>query len=157
MKNGPIFFYEKEQDYYEFTNFFELAPFKLDGQEWKTVEHYFQAQKFVGTPYMDLIRCANTPREAFQYSRIPEISKWQRDDWERIKVDVMYKALLAKFIQHRKLRELLISTRTRQLVEHTYIDSFWGDGGDGFGSNRLGKLLMKVREIIQKGNPQEFT
>ena len=29
-------------------------------------------------------------------------------------------------------------------------DSYWGDGGDGSGQNRLGKLLMKLREDLRK-------
>jgi N-glycosidase YbiA len=32
-----------------------------------------------------------------------------------------------------------------QLVEHTANDSYWGDGGDGSGRNRLGALLEQVR------------
>ncbi len=150
--NDPIRFYDKDQDYYEFTNFFEFAPFELDGEEWKSSEHYFQAQKFAGTPYKDFIRLyASTPREAFQYSRIPGVSRWQRDDWGRVKVDIMYKALLAKFSQHESLRQLLLSTGERTLIEHTFNDNFWGDGGNGTGSNHLGKLLMKIRAVIQEG------
>lgn len=150
----PIFFYEKDGDFYEFTNFFEFAPFILDGKEWKTTEHYFQAQKFVGTPYEEIIRHTNSPRDAFQYARQPEVSRWQRDDWESVKVDIMYKALLAKFSQHERLRQLLLATKGKTLIEHTYNDSFWGDGYGG-GANNLGKLLMKVRDIILKGNPPE--
>ena len=63
-------------------------------------------------------------------------------------MEVMLKALLAKFIQHKGLRMLLIKTGSRQLVEHTSNDNFWGDGGDGTGQNNLGKLLMKIRDIL---------
>ncbi len=40
-----IKFYSTKNEYGEFSNF-AAFPFKLDGQEWKTSEHYFQAQKF---------------------------------------------------------------------------------------------------------------
>ena len=37
---------------------------------------------------------------------------------------------------------------SRRLVEHTANDSYWGDGGDSSGQNRLGALLMQVRDEI---------
>ena len=36
------------------------------------------------------------------------------------------------------------------LVEHTGRDCLWGDGGDGSGLNTLGKILMRVRERLQR-------
>ena len=35
------------------------------------------------------------------------------------------------------------------LIEHTKNDSYWADGGDGSGLNKLGKILMKVREKLR--------
>lgn len=123
----------------------------MDGKKWRSTEHYFQAQKFIGTPYADYIRLrAGTPREAFQLARDPECLKWQRRDWDTVKLDVMYKALLAKFTEYERLRQLLLSTGDRKLVEHTFNDSFWGDGGGtGSGLNHLGKLLERVREHVR--------
>ena len=124
----------------------------IDNQCWPTTEHYFQAQKFIGTPYEGAIRQLSFPREAFDFSRKPEVSYWQRTDWGEVKDDVMYKALLAKFRQHEKLLKLLLGTENRKLVEHTKNDSYWGDGGDGTGKNRLGELLMKVRQTLRASN-----
>ena len=95
---------------------------------------------------------AGSPREAFQLARHPGLLKWQRSDWDSAKLHVMYKALLAKFIQHERLRQLLLSTGDRKLVEHTFNDSFWGDGGTGSGLNHLGKLLERVREFVRKNS-----
>jgi predicted NAD-dependent protein-ADP-ribosyltransferase YbiA (DUF1768 family) len=36
-----------------------------------------------------------------------------------------------------------------QIVEHTENDRYWGDGGDGSGKNRLGQILMRVREELR--------
>ena len=60
----------------------------------------------------------------------------------------MFKALQAKFTQHKDLKELLLSTKNRELVEHSPYDSYWGDGGDGSGKNKLGILLMKLRKDL---------
>ena len=62
----------------------------------------------------------------------------------------MHKALLAKFTQHEWLCRRLLSTGDRTLVEHTKNDSYWGDGGDGTGKNRLGSLLMAVRKTLRQ-------
>ena len=147
---GPINFYNRDDPYYEFTNFY-YAPINLDGKMWPTSEHYFQAQKFVGTPFVEQIRQLSRPREAFDFTRDPKVSYWRRNDWERIKEDVMYKALLAKFTQHYDLRKQLLETEDRKLVEHSPYDSYWGDGGDGKGKNRLGVLLEKLRSELQRG------
>ena len=147
-RRGPIHFYNRDDQYYEFTNFYP-ASICLDGKTWPTSEHYFQAQKFTGTPYVEQIRLLARPRQAFDLSRNPSVSRWRRIDWEDIKLHVMYKALLAKFTQHDELRKLLLLTRERELVEHTPYDSFWGDGGDGSGLNHLGKMLMKIRSQLR--------
>ena len=143
-----IRFYNRDEPYYEFTNFYR-APIQVDGCTWPTTEHYFQAQKFVGTPYVDVIRKLPSARDAFQFSRDPRVSRWRRSDWEGVKDDVMLKALHMKFRQHDKLRRKLLETGEKKLVEHTSNDSYWGDGGDGSGRNTLGKLLMQVRKDMR--------
>lgn len=71
----------------------------------------------------------------------------------------MLEALRAKFSQHSELKELLLSTGDAKLVEHTRSDSYWADGGDGSEKNRLGQLLMQVRQELRQGtsndNPEE--
>ena len=142
-------FYNRGERYFEFTNFAEY-PILLDDEEWPTTEHYFQAQKFIGTPYFKYIRTLQTPRDAFSLSRQPQVSQWLRGDWEQVKQNIMYKALLAKFSQHSKLRAMLLGTGEKKIIEHTSNDSYWGDGGNGTGQNHLGRLLMKVRSELWK-------
>ena len=144
MGHGAILFYNRDEPYYEFTNFY-AAPIVLDGKTWPTTEHYFQAQKFIGTSYPEVIRNFDRPRQAFDLSRNPTVSRWRRSDWEEIKINTMKKALLAKFTQHKDLRQLLLHTGDNMLIEHTPYDKFWGDGGDGSGQNHLGLLLMEIR------------
>ena len=148
MGHGPILFYNRDEPYYEFTNFYP-APIDLDGMTWPTTEHYFQAQKFIGTSYPEVIRNFERPRQAFDLSRNPTVSRWRRKDWEDIKINIMRKALLAKFTQHKHLRQMLLSTGDRKLIEHTQYDKFWGDGGDGLGENHLGLLLMEIRHDLK--------
>jgi len=72
-----------------------------------------------------------------------------RRDWEKVKDNIMREAVLAKFTQHEDLRAILLGTGDARLVEHTVNDSYWGDGGDGSGRNRLGEILMSVREELR--------
>ena len=147
--NQPIFFYHSWQPYFEFTNFAPY-PIRVAGKQWPTSEHFFQAQKFVGTPLVEKIRNCHTPREAFDVSRSELGTKWLRKDWSEEKENVMKLALRAKFTQHQFLHELLLSTRDRKLVEHTDKDNFWGDGGgDGRGQNKLGLMLMELRQELK--------
>jgi N-glycosidase YbiA len=131
-----------------FSNFWP-APILLDGKTWPTSEHYFQARKFAGTPREEEIRRAKSPMLAARLggSRRHRL----RPDWERVKDEVMRRAVLAKFLRHDDLRAVLLSTGDAEIVEHTANDSYWGDGGDGSGRNRLGEILMSVRaELFQR-------
>ena len=150
--HDTINFYNRHDDYYEFTNFYPHRVY-IDDHIWPTTEHYFQAQKFVGTPYYDHIRKLPFPREAFSVSRDPVASRWIRGDWIAVKDNVMLKALRVKF-EDPVLKKLLLSTGNKRLVEHTANDSYWGDGGDGRGLNMLGKLLMKVRNEIRNSETE---
>ena len=146
---NEIKFYNRDEPYYEFTNFYPTRIL-IDGKDWPTSEHYFQAQKFVGTPYVDAIRILPTPRDAFQLSRDPTVSRWRRSDWDRVKDDIMLKALRCKFEQNSQLRNKLLGTGDKTLIEHTHNDSYWGDGGGGGkGLNKLGQLLMIVRSELK--------
>lgn len=141
-----IHFYATTGDYGCFSNF-SRHTVVLKGKRWPTSEHYFQAQKFAGEPDEEEIRMANKPMLAAQMGR--ERKRPLRRDWESMKEQVMLEALRAKFTQHEELKATLLGTGESILIEHTANDSYWGDGGDGSGKNRLGHLLMKVREELR--------
>ncbi len=138
----PVYFYNLGEPYDCFTNF-SRHGFVLDGLYWPTSEHYFQAQKFAGTPYAEQIRNAGSPREAFNLARI---KGWPlRPDWAQVKDDVMRRAVRQKFASHPDIREVLLSTGDEILIENSPVDPYWGNGSDGKGLNRLGQILMEVR------------
>lgn len=146
MEKPTIKFYSTNDTYGEFSNF-ALYPIKLKGKTWQTTEHYFQAQKFAGTEHEDKIRNAPNPMKAAELGRTRKVKI--RKNWDNLKDNVMFDALKAKFTQHEYLRKLLIETEDKILIEHTENDRYWGDGGDGSGKNKLGKLLMKLREQLK--------
>ncbi|HEX9038999.1 MAG TPA: NADAR family protein [Ktedonobacterales bacterium] len=140
-----IAFYGSRGEYGFLSNFYP-ARITLADRTWPTSEHYFQGQKFAGTPHEVEVRRATTPRVAATLGR--DRRRPLRADWEMVKEDVMLAALRAKFTQHPTLRARLLATGTAELVEHTANDRYWADGGDG-GLNRLGVLLMQVREELR--------
>ena len=143
--NEDIKFYSTKHRWGEFSNF-AAYPIKLNGKTWPTTEHYFQAQKFAGTQMEEKIRKAPSPMKAAEIGRDRRIKITK--SWDGKRDNVMLDAVRAKFEQYEELKELLISTGEARIIEHTENDSYWGDGGDGKGKNRLGKILMKVRDEL---------
>lgn len=144
----PIYFYSNT-DEYAYTSNFSAHGFELDGAYWPTVEHYFQGQKFVETdpPYAEKIRLAKSPKQAKTLGRSRE--HLIRADWEVMKDEVMHRAVLKKFQTHTDLRESLLATGDEDLIENAPTDYYWGAGRDGSGQNKLGQILMAVRNHLR--------
>ncbi|MEC4892735.1 MAG: NADAR family protein [Oscillatoria sp. PMC 1051.18] len=143
-----IYFYGSRTKPYGCFSNFSRHGFELDGYWWTTSEHYFQAQKFVNTDpaWFDKIRTAKTPKDAAKMGRSREHPL--RLDWEQVKDEIMYQGVLKKFTTHPELREILLATGDNLIVENAPGDYYWGCGKDGSGKNKLGQILMQVREIL---------
>jgi ribA/ribD-fused uncharacterized protein len=138
------FYSHREEPFGCFSNF-SPHSFKAHGIHWTTSEHYFQAFKFPmhSRDFKDVVN-ASSPGKAATIGR--DRSRPLRKDWEAVKEQVMYEAVKAKFSQNADIHAILMGTGDATLVEHTFNDSYWGDGGDGSGKNRLGFVLEKVRK-----------
>jgi hypothetical protein len=143
----PIYFYSTQGEYGSFSNF-SRHDFELDGKHWRTVEHYFQAQKFAGTEHETTVRLAPTPKKAAEIGRRRDLPL--RRDWEQVKDAVMLRAVLQKFETHADLQAILLNTGDEVLIEKTTHDYYWGCGTDGSGRNQLGKTLMQVRTLLRE-------
>ncbi len=140
------FYQERSQPYGCFSNFSKHG-FTLDGKHWQTAEHYFQAMKYQGQPREDTIQQAPDPMTAKQLGgdrRFPI-----RPDWEAVKDDLMHRAVRAKFEQHPDIRAVLLGTGDEELIENAPNDYYWGCGAKGTGKNRLGQVLMEVRDALR--------
>ncbi|MBI5361426.1 MAG: NADAR family protein [Planctomycetes bacterium] len=141
-KTNHIFFYSHKNGKFAcFSNFY-TSPVVLNDRTWPTVEHYFQAMKTSDELIQETIRKEKSPFKAKSLGRKVNL----KSDWEEIKNDVMLKALMAKFTQHKDLREILLSTNDAELHEESPYDEYWGCKGQDI----LGKLLMQVREALYK-------
>ena len=132
---------ESFQGPYRFLSNFWPVFVVLDGADYVSVEHAYQAVKTLDQAERDHIRRAGTPGEAKRCGRRATI----RLDWEDIKLAVMEDLLRQKFATGTPLAQRLTATGDEQLVEgNTWGDRFWGVCR-GEGHNHLGRLLMKVR------------
>jgi ribA/ribD-fused uncharacterized protein len=171
----PIWFYAADKPYGQFSNFWTSTDFKLeiDGVSYKSSESCYQALKYLPAnedtlahrEYRDVIANAKTPAQTFFLGRQKAPTQWEwarklqhevidrykflgvapRPDWDAVKDGIMEMIVRAKFLQNPTLLQFLLSTGDRDLVEHTSRDSYWADGGNGSGLNKLGVILMKLR------------
>lgn len=145
-ENAPIYFYDGCGIYAGFSNF-SPHPFYLDGKLWQTSEHYYQAQKFNDDAIAYQIYRASKPMDAKNIAdgQLSAI----KPDWHDIKQAVMYKSLQHKFDQHQTLTTLLLTTGTREIIEYSEQDRYWGDDGTRTGKNQLGQIIMQLRSEIR--------
>jgi ribA/ribD-fused uncharacterized protein len=125
-------------------------PFELDGREWATVEHYFQAMKTTTPDALESVRAAATPGLAKRIGRKCVL----RLDWDAVKLDVMRDALAVKFAPGSPLAEWLLATGDALLIEgNTWHDQVWGactcERHGGEGRNWLGALLHNRRAELR--------
>ena len=123
-----------------------ISRFDIDGLTWKSVEHYYQAQKYVGSPAFEMIREAKDGFAALKAGGNRSLP--QRSDWNDVKLSVMKKALEAKFQQSKILRAKLLNTDDAVLCHQSNSDLFWGCNIAGEGENHLGQLIMEIRRKL---------
>lgn len=137
------------------------APFTIDGDTYATAEHYMMAEKarlFQDEATRQAILQASHPDVAKRLGR--SVEGFREDVWNAERYAVVVRGNLAKFSQHPALREFLVGTGSRVLVEASPIDSIWGIGlaqnhpqatnpAEWRGLNLLGFALMEVRAALQ--------
>lgn len=134
------------RDAYAFLSNFYCSPIKYKGLIYLNAEAAFQAQK------------ETCEKDKEQYTRMnPAQAKLVgrncnlREDWEEIKEQIMYEIVKAKFTQNPNLARLLLDTGNAYLEEgNWWHDTTWGVC-NGVGQNKLGKILMRVREELDGG------
>lgn len=141
-----IYFYKEFGDYGYLASY-SAHGFYKDGINWKTVEHYYQAQKFADDTVRNLIINAETPKIASTIGRDRKYAL--REDWDQVKNDFMYDAVLEKFLVHTNLAEKLLATGDEEIVEETVKENYWGCGSNKDGINMYGQILCRVREKLR--------
>lgn len=127
---------------YDFLSNFYIGTVVYNGLTFTSSEAAFQSMK---CPERAREFTQLNPSQAKSLGRKVEL----RSDWEEIKDNVMYGVCYAKFSQNEDLKRKLIATGDAKLVEgNTWNDIYWGMC-KGKGQNKLGEILMKLREELQ--------
>lgn len=139
---------EFKNQYFFLSNFYE-CPIYYNKLVFCNTEAAFQAQKVIDE------------KEQYKFinlnaSQARKLGKTivLREDWEEVKDNIMYEIVKRKFTINKELQQKLIDTKDEELVEgNWWHDTYWGvDSKTGIGKNKLGKILMKVREEVKSSN-----
>ena len=138
---------------------FHVAPFTVNGYTYKTVEHFYQAEKalfFQDFDTYNKILLTWSPRSVKELGL--QIKNYSEKEWLDICDVVMEVAVKEKVKQNEFVKQALLATGAAKLGEATPHDRFWGIGLsvdepdllklEAWGENRLGKLLMKIRQEL---------
>lgn len=137
------------------------SPFTVDSVPYATAEHWMMAGKarlFDDAEAERLVLAARHPAEAKKAGRL--VRGFDEGVWERERFRIVVEGSVHKFAAHPALREFLLATGDRVLVEASPVDRIWGIGlaaGDEAaadperwrGPNLLGFALMEARERLR--------
>ncbi|KAF2512028.1 NADAR family protein [Flavobacterium zhairuonense] len=134
-----------------------LSSFKVENVIYKTAEHWMMAKKaelFNDQEILEKILLAESPAEAKKLGR--EVRNYDDKLWLENRFEIVKQGNYHKFSQNTNLKEFLLNTKERVLVEASPVDPIWGigmasDHTDALnpekwrGLNLLGFALMEVR------------
>jgi ribA/ribD-fused uncharacterized protein len=134
-----------------------IAPFEVEGKRYPSAEHYMMVKKaelFNDYEIAERAYSAASPAEAKKMGRL--IKNFDSALWDAQKYEIVVSGNYHKFSQHEVLKDFLLKTSERVLVEASPVDPVWGIGlaadDDNAenpllwkGENLLGFALMKVR------------
>ena len=124
----------------------------VDGTEYTfpTVEHYYQAMKFYAADArFDVILNLQNPDDARLLTKTPEYKVNRRIGFDDMKFSIMEKGLRAKLAQNKSAADLLLTTGNATLIKSCDVCYKCGFGRGG--NNRLGRMLMDIRNELQNG------
>ncbi|MFC4533707.1 NADAR family protein [Sphaerisporangium dianthi] len=138
------------------------AGFTVDGVVYRTAEHFMMAGKarlFGDEEAAAAIVAAGHPKQAKDLGRV--VRGFDEETWKAARFELVVRGNLAKFGQHDDLREFLLGTGDRVLVEASPVDRVWGIGlaADDEraerprlwrGLNLLGFALMEARRRLRQ-------
>ncbi|AQP51473.1 NADAR family protein [Tessaracoccus flavescens] len=140
------------------------ARFTVDGVHYTTAEQYMmagKARRFRDDEVLARILASDSPRQIKQLGR--QVRGFVARDWEETRFAIVVEGNVAKFGQNPDLRDFLLDTGDRLIVEASPVDEVWGiglrathararDPRQWRGLNLLGFALMEARSILRAGD-----
>jgi ribA/ribD-fused uncharacterized protein len=138
------------------------SRFTIAGITYNCCEQYMMAQKallFNDIKSYEAIMKTTSPREQKALGR--KVKNFETDKWNEVCREFVYQGNLAKFTQNPILKQGLMATEDKEIVEASPYDTIWGIGMDvghpdiedkskWQGTNWLGEAIMRVRETLKQ-------
>ena len=137
------------------------SAFEVEGIVYRTAEHWMMAEKarlFDDAEILEQILTAESPGEAKKLGR--QVRNFNQQIWEANRYTIVKMGNQHKFEQNPLLKDFLLTSSERILVEASPYDAIWGIGmaesDNGVenphlwnGPNLLGFALMEVRDALK--------
>ncbi len=162
--NKYIFFWQANNEVVDKSCFgqWRNSVFKVDAEEYFCAEQYMMAQKagIFGDKEIEMkIMNSSTPKEIKALGR--KVKNFDQKIWDKVKYSVVLNGNYYKFTQNKEMRDFLLSTEDKILVEASPLDKIWGIGiaesselstvpNKWKGQNLLGFALMEVRDELRR-------
>lgn len=146
-----------------------ISPFKAGDMGFNCAEQYMMARKalhFKDDKTLNEIMSTRSPRTQKAWGR--KVKNFDEASWDAVKKQTVYDGTYLKFSQNETLKQMLLNTGSKTIVEASPYDKIWGvglhfddddilDESKWRGENLLGKALMEVREeLIKVGNNENI-
>lgn len=136
------------------------CEFEEDGNTYNSAEQYMMAKKaalFLDHEIEKKIIATQDPKECKKLGR--KVKNFEEGKWNEKKYQIVKQANALKFYQNNNLKEFLISTNSKVIVEASPYDRVWGIGlsqddpkakhpNNWNGENLLGFALMEIRDLL---------
>lgn len=159
-KENLVAFWKASGEYGYLSNWY-YSEFKIEDVVYDSAEKYIMAQKaivFQDMEMLEKILASKSQRDIKAYGR--KVKNYDDIVWAKKRYDIGVDALKAKFSQNQELKNKLLGTKNKIIVEASPLDRIWGIGlseqnediltpKKWRGRNLLGDMLMQVREELQ--------
>lgn len=145
-----------------FSQWYE-SDFTVDGVLYNCAEQFMMAQKAKLFGDKEIYDQILETSEQFRIKYLGrQVKDFNEEIWQKEKYDIVLKGNIAKFSQNEEIKEFLVNTGYKVIVEASPYDIVWGIGmseqeaqesnpTQWKGENLLGFALMEARDIILEG------
>ena len=153
--NDCVTFSKTKEAFGGFSNMSMEYSLGANGVVFPSSEHFYQCMKYVDQPEVQK-EILGERNPLLMKNKQKKHRALIRKDWDELKEVIMEVTVQLKLVTHWvKFGNLLLESGTKEIVEMSKKDSFWGmipqvsDSAVLVGENKLGRILSRFRELIR--------